>query len=591
MRGEAENEPVMFEDQGCVGGFVPRQTTLDERSLAAGSLGPGDAVSRFNGEVSCHRGSSRTITGFYSFGPQAPLKVPLPCYDEQTVKKGIAAFLFLAALGVAGRLAWQAVERERDYQRLITQGDEALVRGQPFVAVEAFSGAIALKPGSMLGYLKRGEAHQRRGESVDTLMAALRDLKTAVEIDPGATRALEELGDVNFKLQRYQNAAASYESYLRLDDRSAVVFYKLGLAARGDGRLMNAVTPLQQAVRLNPSFAEAHYALGLCLKERGQLNDARAAFERAVHLSPAMIPAREELADLHRLQRRTAAEIEQLEALTALDSGKPERWIALGLAQMKGGRRDLAVAQLNRAAESFPDHPGVYAAAGQVWLQAAEGGADPADLRKAIEAFEKISAQPAASSEVLGLYGRALVLAGELPQAERVLQRASERLPTDPEVLPQLAAVSEELGHFEQARGALIRYAALVDDDAEEASHAAQIADLSMQLNDPAAAVHWYERSDAAEPADGAHLARLAEAQLRSGHAQDARITLIRAVSEDPDDPQVKAMLRRIPSAAPAAAPPTPPVSQAPPPTASVPQVPSPAPQTPPAETPADQTR
>jgi tetratricopeptide (TPR) repeat protein len=141
------------------------------------------------------------------------------------MKKLLAAVIVLAGLGLAGMVAHQAVERDREYQRLIRQGDDALSRGQTFVAIESFSGAIALKPGSMLAYLKRGEAHHHRGDSPETLTVALRDFRTAAELDPGATRAQEELGDVNFQLHRYENAADSYEAYLKLDDQTASVFY------------------------------------------------------------------------------------------------------------------------------------------------------------------------------------------------------------------------------------------------------------------------------------------------------------------------------------------------------------------------------
>ena len=142
----------------------------------------------------------------------------------------------------------------------------------------------------MLAYLKRGEAHQRRGDTPETLTAALRDLRTAASLDPGATRTLEKLGDVNMQLRRFANAAENYEAYLRLDDHAAPIFYKLALASRGDGRLTRAISALQQAVKLNPNFHEAHYVLGLCLKDREELAEARAAFERASAIAPAFIP-------------------------------------------------------------------------------------------------------------------------------------------------------------------------------------------------------------------------------------------------------------------------------------------------------------
>jgi tetratricopeptide (TPR) repeat protein len=462
------------------------------------------------------------------------------------MKKVIAGILVLGGLAAAGILAGQAVERDREYLRLIDQGDEALSRGQTFVAIEAYSGAIALKRGSMLAYLKRGEAHHHRGDTPETLAAALRDLRMAADLDPGATHTLEALGDVNLQLRRYANAADSYEGYLRLDDRSAKVYYKLALASRGAGRLTRAVSALQQAIAIHPAFHEAHYVLGLCFKDRGQLAEATTAFERAVAESPAFIPAREELAELHRLQQRTREEIDELAALAALDPTRPERLVAVGLAYLRAGNRDHAVTTLGRAAERFSGHPGAYAALGQVWLEAAEDRGDPSDLRKALEALEPIATQQAASSETLGLYGRALALAGQYAQAEQVLRQAAERFPTDPDVLPHYASAAQRLGHIDDARRALVQYSVLVDDDRDEAAHAARIADLSLQLNDAASAVEWYQKSDALGAADAAMLARLADAQARTGQLDRARLTAQRAIEKDPADPSARAVSRRL---------------------------------------------
>jgi tetratricopeptide (TPR) repeat protein len=467
------------------------------------------------------------------------------CYDPP-VKKVVAGIVVLTGLAAGAILAEQAVERDREYRRLIVHGDDALGRGQTFVAIEAYSGAIALKRDSMLAYLKRGEAHQRRGGSQETLAAALRDLRTAADLDPGATRTLEELGDVNVQLRRYANASENYEAYLRLDDHAAPIFYKLALASRGDGRLTRAISALQQAVKLNPNFHEAHYVLGLCLKDREELAEARLAFERASSIAPAFIPAREELAELHRLQQQTRNEIEQLDAIYALDPNKPERLIAVGRAYLRAGNRDLAVMTLSRAAENFKEYQGVSAALGQVWLEAAEERGEPSDLLKALEALQPVAAQSTASSETLGMYGRALVLAGRDSEAEVVLRQASQRFPTDPEVLPHFASVAQRLGHLDEARQALVKYSVLVDDDRDEAVRAARIADLSMQLNDVTSAVAWYQKSDALRASDASLLARMADAQFRAGQVERALATITRAIEKDPGNPLVRSMARRL---------------------------------------------
>jgi Flp pilus assembly protein TadD len=85
----------------------------------------------------------------------------------------------LAIAGVAGAVAYQAAARDRDYRALLARGDSALRGEQTFGAVEAFSGAIALRPDSMLAHLRRGETYQRRGD----LEAAARDFRTAAALD------------------------------------------------------------------------------------------------------------------------------------------------------------------------------------------------------------------------------------------------------------------------------------------------------------------------------------------------------------------------------------------------------------------------
>ena len=56
----------------------------------------------------------------------------------------------LAALMVGIVLAWSAVRQEREFQRLIVAGDVALGEDQTYGAIEAYSGALALNPDSML---------------------------------------------------------------------------------------------------------------------------------------------------------------------------------------------------------------------------------------------------------------------------------------------------------------------------------------------------------------------------------------------------------------------------------------------------------
>jgi tetratricopeptide (TPR) repeat protein len=455
--------------------------------------------------------------------------------------KRLIAGITLLILTAGGVYGYMLARRERSYRILVSQGDAALAGDNPSAAVEAFSGAIAIKPDAMLGYLRRGEAYRRRGE----LESAMRDLTHAVELDPTATPPLEQLGDVNLALKHYGNAADRYRSYLRIDDRAPRVLYKLAYATYTDGHPGAAIDSLQKALAQNDQLAEAYYLLGLCDRALGRHNDARAALERAIALQPALYDARQELADLYGAQGRTEKQLDQLEALAALDPS-PARSVALGAAYARAGQIDRAVLTLGRAAERYPNQPAVYVALGRIWLEVAETRDDRVALSKAMGALQ--SAVERNGSDALTLFGRAQLFAHDPDSAERTLQDATTRRPVDPAAFAYLADAAEQLGHLTIARRALLDFAALheEDDPHHRAAADARLGDLSARMNDfPAAAAYYVSASDAAG-GDATYLARAADAQWRSGNHDAARQTLDRAIARDGTNQDALALKRRI---------------------------------------------
>jgi tetratricopeptide (TPR) repeat protein len=456
--------------------------------------------------------------------------------------KRTAVIALLVSASLLAVLGWQAVARQREYARLIGEGDRALSRGETFLAVEAYSGAITLRRDGMLAYLKRGETYRRRGETG----AALRDLRKAAELDPTATKPLELLGDLNSSLERYARAQESYEAYLRLDDRSPRVFYKLALARYRLGNPQQGVVPLRQALAIDDRFPPGHYLLGLCLKSLGQTPDAIVSLERAVQLEPGLGAAREELADLYSAARRDKEAINQLEALAALEPGRPERQLALGLAYGRAGRSDLAVITLRRLAEDHPEDPEIYVAIGRVWLEAAEAQRDRVALNKAIEALDSVARRSPPGTDALMLLGRAQMLAGDTGAAERTLKQATAQFPVDPAALLQLANIAERVGHLGTAREALIRYTAISGDGIPPVDRAIHLGDLSIRLNEPAAAAAWYAKASESPLATSATFARLAESQFRAGDQAGAMVSVERGLQREPKNATLLGLQKRL---------------------------------------------
>src|SRR5258708_21428433 len=115
----------------------------------------------------------------------------------------LLAAVLIAAVAAAA-VAYQVI-RDRDYRTQLSLGDAALHNEQHVAAVEAYSGAVALRPEAMLPRLRRGEAYQGRGD----LDAAVRDFRDAAILDAAATRPREGLGDVLYQLHPHHRAPAT----------------------------------------------------------------------------------------------------------------------------------------------------------------------------------------------------------------------------------------------------------------------------------------------------------------------------------------------------------------------------------------------
>ena len=455
--------------------------------------------------------------------------------------KRLAIGVLLAA-AMAGVFLYTGVTRDTEYRRLVAAGDEALGYDVIFPAIEAFSGAIALKSDTMLAYLKRGETYHRNGD----LPAALRDLSRANALDPEATRPLEQLGDVSQELGRYEEATRHYGAYIALDDQTPRVLYKLALAHHRSGRTGRAIPVLRQAVELDPEMPEAHYLLGVGLWDQGRPDEATEALNQAVALSPGFISAREALSGIFAAVGRLDEQVDQLAVLAALEPNRPERDVDLGLAYARVGRTDMAVLALGRAVEEHQEQPVVYTALGRVWLDIALSTGDRIALSKSLGALQSIP-MATASSEALTLLARAWLLADELENAVAALELATERFPLDPAAFAELADLTEHECDHARARQLLIAHDALTATAPvrQRVARLTRIADLSLGLGEPADAVVRLGQARALGDPSARLLVRLADAEWRAGDRGAARSVIADGLVQYPHDRYLRTLQRR----------------------------------------------
>lgn len=458
------------------------------------------------------------------------------------------ALVAAALIAVAGVVVIQRLNDDRVYRGLLADGDRAMAASRPYAAVEAYSGALVLRPDSMVAHYRRGEAYLAERQELQ----ALRDLHEARRLSPEAPEPLAALGLLHERRGEYAVAADWYAlASERLEHADASLLYSLALARYHAGAVAAAGEAVRLAVARNDGLAEGYYLLGLVSRDIHQPHDALAALERAVRLRPSLVDARQELAALYRAEGRPDDEIAQLTALVALENGRVSRHLALADAYRRVGRHDEALATLAAVDAAAPGDSRVALAAGRVHLARAEATRDRDAIAHALAVLERALAGTARRSEGIALYARALHLSGDVPGAERLLRDATATSPVAPEAFGFLADAAEALDHPLVARDALLSLDALQGDTAPpgvRAMRTRRIGSLSAEGGDGAAAVEFLTRASRMAPPDAGLLGELAQALWTAGQAGAARQSLDAALALAPADAGLARLGRIIPA-------------------------------------------
>ena len=458
---------------------------------------------------------------------------------------GTAAALLTCV--VLGAIAVQGLYTERQYRRLLGEGDKALAAGKAYAAVEAFSGALAFKPDSMVAFLRRGQAYreQRRFDE------ATRDWRQASKLAPEAPQPLIALGDHFDAIGEYAEAAEWYgQAASRLKAEDPSLLYRLALARFKAGDSAAALEPLKTVTERNDASPERRYLLGLVQRDLGDLPGAIASLESALAIAPDFTAARDELADAYRAADRSLDEMVQLQALSSR-STQVDRRVAIGAAQMRQGQFDAALGTLSAARRAAPNDSGVLLAIGRVHLARAERNpeGDEESVARALEVIRSALGGTSPRSEGYALFGRALFLSGSYAEAERILREAVETSPVNVDAFLYLADVAERMSHDLEARDALVNYDALKGDTSTSdvrAARAARIGDLSLRAGDPAVAAEYLTRAVAGGHTTPLTLGLLAQARWLTGDVASARDLIARAIAADPGDAQLQRISRLV---------------------------------------------
>jgi len=211
---------------------------------------------------------------------------------------------------------------------------------------------------------------------------------------------------------------------VRIEAARELVPAAASLAGNDKERFDRALAEFEAAQQENADRPEAHVNLGNLRLARGEFEQAETAFRKAIALDSRFVPAYVNLADMYRAQRRDADSEKILrEGLQAAPNAAALHE-ALGLALVRQGRKEAALAEFAAAAKAQPDdsrHAYVYAVA-----------LDSAGRRTEAIRLLKATAKKRGDRDVLLALASYSLRAGDRATAEEAIGTLASINPDDP---------------------------------------------------------------------------------------------------------------------------------------------------------------
>ncbi|CAN5413669.1 hypothetical protein BH10PLA1_BH10PLA1_13560 [soil metagenome] len=189
----------------------------------------------------------------------------------------VCLFLTTLCLPIAGCSLHQRVIARADYDRAVRFQKV----GQTDEAIESLQMATKANPKLTPAHSMLGDIYRDRGD----FEQASREYETCSKLEPRSAVHLYDLGLMNQLLGRLQQAADDYLKALKLKPTNADANMNLGIVYLSLGDHQKSIEHLRAATKQAPTSLEAWTNLGVALDESGDLPAAEQAYRKAMELS------------------------------------------------------------------------------------------------------------------------------------------------------------------------------------------------------------------------------------------------------------------------------------------------------------------
>jgi tetratricopeptide (TPR) repeat protein len=350
------------------------------------------------------------------------------------------------------------------------------------------------------------------------------------------SRKARLLGEADnyFKAGNYDKAKLSYLNVLRLDQKNALAFERIGAMWQEDGAPLRAGAFLAKASELDPKNAQNRIRLARCYVATGRFADAKKEALKVLEQVPDNGDAIIVLTEAMRSKEDIEAAGEQLQKFPK----KNDVSFYLASANLFSSRGDLAAAgnALRQALTADPKSSTAHMAMGDLVLF-------QKDQKQAGEEFKKAAdLAPLRSIERLK-YAAFKSATGD---AEEVRKISTEMTKKAPDYLPGWTLLAEGAFKDKKYDEALSVLENVFGRDAENIDGRRLQSDVLLAKGDTKKAVDVLERLDQTYPDAPIIKWQLARAYLQNKNMNQAKVALDQAVSINPNYDDAVLMLAQV---------------------------------------------
>ncbi len=239
-------------------------------------------------------------------------------------------------------------------------------------AVREFRTALELDPGNADALLNLAsiERIQGRNGSAELL------IKRALQADPNSIGALSQLAELERDLGNLNEAIRLFEEALAIDDALPFLYLGYGDVLQRAGQFEAAEEAFKLVMQLDPDSYKARYNLGVTYGNQGRVDEAVASYEEALEIephNPEAALAHNNLGAIALDRGQIDEARRQFESAVEKAPGNLEARYNLALIYVDTNRLDEAIEMLEGAARVDPNHELVNVRLGQAYLEANRG--------------------------------------------------------------------------------------------------------------------------------------------------------------------------------------------------------------------------